>query len=300
MIHEEGWDQFYDIKDAALLPAQDQPFSPKNYHWLDAIQQQEESTGDPQSPCSAKLSIQGVSCAGCIWLIEKIFSKHSGGHSIRVSASDGSVEIKWLRGELNIGDFARSVQKFGYLLGPGRKGGAPSADSRMNRLLGIAGALAMNAMLFSLPRYLGLEKEETFYVFLEIFAMLFATLSMLTGGFYFIKRAYLSLMIGEVHMDFPISLGVTAAWMASIGGWAAGMPQLVYFDFVSIFIFLMLSGRWLQERLLEHNQNRIRDYLARDEIIVKHPDREEPLGLDHLADRTAYRAKNSQKLPING
>jgi Cu2+-exporting ATPase len=40
-------------------------------------------------------------------------------------------------------------------------------------------------------------------------------------------------------------------------GWLAQIPGLKYFDFVSIFIFLMLAGRWLQQSAVERNRRRL-------------------------------------------
>jgi len=40
-------------------------------------------------------------------------------------------------------------------------------------------------------------------------------------------------------------------------GWIGHLPGLKYFDFVSIFIFLMLAGRWLQQAAVERNRRRL-------------------------------------------
>jgi len=72
-----------------------------------------------------------------------------------------------------------------------------------------------------------------------------------------------------LHIDTPIALGVTAAYVGSIGGWIAGVDGLRYFDFVAIFIFLMLAGRWAQQAAVERNRRRLmRDTSIPDAVNV--------------------------------
>jgi hypothetical protein len=65
---------------------------------------------------------------------------------------------------------------------------------------------------------------------------------MLVGGGYFIDRAWRALRAGSLHIDLPIALGLIAAYIGSIAGWMLGSERLMYFDFVSIFVFLMLRA----------------------------------------------------------
>ena len=47
------------------------------------------------------------------------------------------------------------------------------------------------------------------------------------------------------------------AWAGSLLGWLIEDTRFLYFDFVAIFIFLMLVGRWVQERALERNRHQL-------------------------------------------
>ena len=59
------------------------------------------------------------------------------------------------------------------------------------------------------------------------------------------------------HLDLPISLGRTLAYAGSVWGFTHGGPEEAYFDSLTIFIALMLVGRWAQEHILERNRNAI-------------------------------------------
>jgi Cu2+-exporting ATPase len=115
----------------------------------------------------------------------------------------------------------------------------------------------MNAMLFTLPRYLGIDASASLVPVFDAISLVLATLSLLVGGTYFFRRALAALGIGALHIDLPISLGLLAAYTGSVVAWLRGDHSFAYFDFISIFTFLMLLGRWLQERAIESNRRRL-------------------------------------------
>ncbi len=156
--------------------------------------------------------------------------------------------------------FAAELQKLGYPIGPwggGRGGAGGVALGGLAFRLGICGALAMNTMAFTLPRYLGMAADFAFANVFQIVVVISATLSLLVGGTYFFGHAVRALRAGSMHMDLPISLGIIAAYAGSAAGWIGGIEGLLYFDFVSIFIFLMLLGRWVQQVAIARNRNRL-------------------------------------------
>ena len=115
----------------------------------------------------------------------------------------------------------------------------------------------MNTMLFTLPRYLGLQTGDQLAAVFDAVCAGLATLSLVVGGGYFVGRALRSLRVGVLHIDLPISIGLLAAYAGSLFAWATGRADFAYFDFVSVFTFLMLLGRWLQQRAVESNRNRL-------------------------------------------
>jgi Cu2+-exporting ATPase len=74
-----------------------------------------------------------------------------------------------------------------------------------------------------------------------------------------------------LHIDLPISLGLIAAYAGSLTAWRNGAADFVYFDFISVFTFLMLAGRWTQEAAVAANRNRLLD----GQFTVPHPGRGE-------------------------
>lgn len=255
LLHAEGLDKFYELQDRDGQPVASHVFHPRDFSWLDRLIEAEEAKSERPS---LELDLQGISCLGCVWLLERLFRQQEGALQIEIQSTLGRLRIRWVKGGFCGAAWAGKVQKFGYLLAPANQRARAPGNAVVWRM-GVAAALAMNCMLFSVPHYFGMEADFTYAPLFTGLAVLFATLSFLVGGTYFIKRAWQGLRMGSLHIDLPISVGVILAYTGSLYGWSQGYLSLLYFDFVAVFIFLMLLGRWTQELALERN----RHYLLR-------------------------------------
>jgi P-type Cu2+ transporter len=254
LINNQNLCQYYDLRSGPVPPVGNRVFHPSRYGWLKETVERAENA-NAAAP-ETTLRIQGLSCAACVWLVEQIFNRQPGSLQTIVNASTGRVRLRWEAGKFDAIPFAEDLNRFGYSIGPD-DGSRHDENSSLTRRIGLCGAFAMNAMLFSLPYYLGLQPSEWLSPILDAIALLCATLSLIVGGSYFIRRAWLSLRSGVLHIDFPIALGLLVGYAATLYAWIYNHRELAYFDFVSIFTFLMLTGRWLQERVAESNRNRL-------------------------------------------
>ena len=251
LILDHGLERFYDLRDTAVLPVKSLVFQKRDYRWLADLAAAAQGT-----PARLTLELQGVSCIACVWLIERLYLRHAGAVSAGVNSALGQVTLRWLPGRCDLTDFARELQGFGYLLGPpGERKAQPQRAFAIR--LGVCGAFALNAMLFSVPRYLGMQSTFPCASLFDRLALAFATLSFCVGGSYFFRRAWSGARRGVLHIDLPISAGLAAAYAGSILAWSRSAMNFAYFDFVSTFTFLMLAGRWLQQKAIERNRSRL-------------------------------------------
>lgn len=259
LVSEEGLDSFYKLKDEHTAPADPSVFQPRDYAWLDQALQEAEtgaSVSKHRIP-SLTLSLQGISCAGCVWLIERLFAREPGSRDIVVNAQLGELSITWNPGEFSASDFARKIQSFGYLAGPRGEAGDTGEASGLVRRMGLCAAFAMNVMLFTLPVYFGMEPGFEYARLFGTISFAFGTLSLLVGGSFFLSRAARMLREGELHIDLPIAIGILGAYLGSLYGWIAHDERFVYWDFVTAFILLMLTGRWAQVVAVERNRRQL-------------------------------------------
>lgn len=289
MLQQEGFERFYDLKGGQNLP----PVSPQamrqqDYGWLEAstIAAVAQRTDD-NAAAEMSVSIQGLSCMACIWLIERVFAK-MGGAQVKIDIARGELRMLWQPGPFQPVEFARELQRFGYLLGVPRADAETVADNSLERRTGLCGAFAMNAMAFSLPAYFGMPADFPFARWFDLVTASSATLALFVGGSYFAQRAWHALRAGVLHIDTPITLGIAAAYIGSIIGWMCGEQGLKYFDFVAMFIFLMLGGRLVQQMAVARNRRR----LVRDPSI---PDSD---ALESLKAGENFTVKPGQAIPV--
>jgi Cu2+-exporting ATPase len=257
LVHEHGLDGYYRLKDAITVPADPAVFQQRDYGWLETAQREAEAAAAASIPF-LDLDLQGISCVGCVWLIEKLFQQQPGARDIVVNAQLGRMRLRWTAGAFSAAEFARKLQAFGYLAGPASATAAAGGETRaLVRRIGLGAAFAMNVMLFTLPVYFGMEHTFEYARLFGLLSLVFGTLSLLTGGSYFLGRAVQALRAGAMHIDLPIAIGIVGAYAGSLYGWLAGEERFVYFDFVSAFILLMLVGRWAQVAAVERNQRRL-------------------------------------------
>ncbi len=284
LIHEENLDRFYDFQNSQSSPVGFSVFASKDFRWLQEAAEQVESI--PNREPSLTLAVSGISCIGCVWLIEQLFSKQPGGTHCRINVQRGEIQLEWNRGSFDIVQLAHELHRFGYDLFE-KRSVAPSENSKLVWRMALCGAFALNAMLYTLPTYLGMEDSFLFSTHFNWLSGVFATLSMLVGGSYFINRAFVAAKAKIIHMDLPISLGLMVAYSASVYVFlSGGDPALLYFDFISTFVFLMLCGKWLQIFAIERNRNR----LAEIEV--------EPPKVDKVGDKNRIHKFDSRYLEV--
>lgn len=255
LIERSGFGTFYDLRGGAIPPVSPSTLRSADFGWLDELLQPDKN--NPQQG-RLLLDLKGVSCIGCVWLIEKVFEQEEMRADLAVSPQRGQMEISWHSDEARqaIPSFLAKIRQFGYVVAP--PGEVGDITERLGPRIGLCAALAMNTMLFTLPTYLGMEDDFPFARLFTLLTVVFASLSFLAGGAWFIARAWRGLKRKVLSIDLPIALGVSAAYGGSLVGYFLALEDFLYFDFVAVFIFLMLVGRWLHERALERNRNRVR------------------------------------------
>ncbi|MGL5018664.1 MAG: heavy metal translocating P-type ATPase metal-binding domain-containing protein, partial [Luteolibacter sp.] len=302
LISENGFEQFYDLKQGiAVAPVRSRPFEEHDFSWLPAkVAEAEEKATASGDGARLDLALEGISCVGCVWLVEKLFSRHAGSVRAAANPSSGRLHVEWMPGKCELEPFLRELCQFGYVAAPA---GTVTGDHERRRLaarLGLCGAFALNTMGFSLPVYLGMPADFEFAGLFKLIAFLSATLSMLVGGGYFMDRAWRALRAGSLHIDLPIALGLVAAYIGSIVGWALGSERLMYFDFVSIFVFLMLAGRYLQSSAVERNRRRLVRQQPVPEAVPRADGEGAPVGRAEILPGLKFLLAPGQALPVSG
>lgn len=214
------------------------------------------------------LDIQGMHCSACVWLVRELFERQPEHGGVQINPALGTVNVVARRG-FDLEKFVTDVEAFGYVMGPPLKSRRSSeAGSSLLLRMGICVALTMNAMVFALAVYLGLDRGPTFDLMVAAGYGLSAV-AVLVGGSVFFASAWRALRRGVLHMDAPIALGIALSFAGATWSFLWGDKHAAYFDTITTFITLMLVGRWLQERVLESNRRRLLEDDGADSLYAR-------------------------------
>lgn len=261
LIQSGGFGSFYDLLGRRVLQpaANAEPAGDQIDELAEAITEAEAQRPTPDAPARLTLRIGNLSCTACVWLIDHLFRQHPGALKMSSDTARSTLTLWWNPGQFAVQDFVHDLHRYGYpaSLCNAADEEAPQESNALLTRLGVTAGLAMNTMAFTLPSYLGLETGDDLSRLFTMVAFASSTLALAVGGSYFFQRALSSLKLRSLHMDVPISLGLIAAYLGSVGGLLFGVKDMLYFDFVAIFAFLMLSGRYIHLRLLDKNRRQL-------------------------------------------
>jgi Cu2+-exporting ATPase len=114
LLVREGLQDFYRRRDAPGRPVGELPRVDSAR--AAALQAEAEAETDSESGdrVSLRLGVEGMTCAGCAWLIEHLFERHAGGSRISVSLSGGSMDLIWEPGVFDLLEFFKTLAEHGY------------------------------------------------------------------------------------------------------------------------------------------------------------------------------------------
>jgi ATPase, P-type (transporting), HAD superfamily, subfamily IC/heavy metal translocating P-type ATPase len=199
------------------------------------------------------LLIEGMHCAACVWLIERALGAMKGIVSIQVNAVARRARVVWRDSEITLPQILHALPRIGFQALPLDAQGLDDArrqESRaaLKRLL-VAGFGAMQAMMFAPALYLGAAAslDASTRELLRWVGFLVATPVVLYSAQPFFAGALRSLRIGQLGMDVPVAFAIAAVYAASFIEALRGSGE-VYFDSISMFVFFLLAGRYLEMR----------------------------------------------------
>ncbi|HVH41187.1 MAG TPA: HAD-IC family P-type ATPase [Labilithrix sp.] len=245
LVQDAGLNRFYDLGGGEGHPV---VRVSADHKWLEPIVTR---LAESEGLSTIALDVQGVHCAACVWLLEKLFARRDGASRIIVNPAVGSVELTVERG-FALAGFVGDVEAFGYRFGPPLKS-ASALQSDLVWRMGVCIAIAMNTMIFGVAIYCGLSSGPVYRLFHGLDFGL-SLVSVLVGGTVFFRSAWQALRQRVLHLDLPIALGIALVFASSTYTYATRGGATSYFDTLNVFIALMLVGRFLQERVLAKNR----------------------------------------------
>ncbi len=223
-----------------------------------------ESTAGSANNCDLALSVEGMTCPSCAWLIETVLSCQPGVRSTRVNFLAERAEVTFdpaLTGRVAL---AEKIGALGYRV---------TSENRSNShhglliRLGVAAALEAQIMMLSYAHFHRLDAGSALQssVWVGWLIALLTAVLIAGPGMLILRRAFAAVRSGAVTMDGLIALGSLGAYGFSIeAAWRGN--QEVYFEVAAALITLSLLGKLIERaafRRTEHMIAGIRGLLPR-------------------------------------
>ena len=252
------------------------------------------------------LLVEGIHCAACVWLIERRLAAETGVIDANVNLSVKKLRLKWDNREIKLSQIMQDLGQIGYAAVPYDPEAAEGQIKKQNRellfRLGFAGFAAMNLMWISIALYAGADEGK----FKDLFYWLglgLATPTLLYSGYPFYRGAITGLLNRHLTMDLPIAIGASITYLYScyvvISGSEIGH---VYFDTVVNFIFVILTGRYLEamsKRLAVQSTQRLLDLQPKIATLIQ-GDEISIVPVSSLKTDDLLLVKAGEKIPVDG
>ena len=226
---------------------------------------QDEETGETVSV----LAIEGMHCAACSLNLESALIAVPGVRQVEVHGVTHKATIHWMPSDAKTrpSDWVAVIARAGYRAHP-----AMSAKAEHGRRMEgrrsvwrsfVSGFCMMQVMMYSVPLYYATELDMSADIrqlmlwaswILTIPVLLFAAGPLIAGAWQDVRHR-------RIGMDVPVALGIGAAFVASCWATLAQAGE-VYFDSVTMFIFFLLSARFL-EMSARHRAAQVSEELSR-------------------------------------
>jgi Cu2+-exporting ATPase len=225
----------------------------------------------------SQLVVQGMHCAACSFNVEQALAGLSGVASAEVNAASERARLVWDPSQVQPSGWMQAVRHAGYRLLPAADAFTHEQRRKQQRLMLwrwlVAGFCMMQVMMYALPAYVAGPGEMTADVELLLrWASWVLTLPVVffsCGPFF--STAWRDLVQRRISMDLPVALGIaitfavsTAATFDAQGWWG----HEVWFDSLTMFVFFLLTGRWLELRLRDRTAGALDALMQRLPVMV--------------------------------
>ncbi len=203
-------------------------------------------------------TLEGMRCSGCSRTVTRAIRALPGVGRISVNVATARAAVDWDPQRVTLPQILAAITASGFKPVP-LAGTAAAAEQRNERRaalkrIGLAGLGMMQTMMFVYCIYAagshGIDPGIAQY--LKLAGLLIATPVLVYSGAPFFKGALRDLRRRSPGMDVPVALALALAYGASVINTLRGVGE-IYFDSVTMFIFFLLAGRFVEMSVRQRN-----------------------------------------------
>ncbi len=197
----------------------------------------------------AALILENIVCAACIWLNERHIAALPGVLSVEINYATRRARVRWDNSRIALSAILKAVSDIGYIAHPFDPGRSDEIHARERntaiKRLAIAGLGMMQVMMYALPTYTATDMTDEIRRLMSWASLVLTIPVVLYSAWPFFIGAWRDVKRRMLGMDVPVALGIGTAFAASVYSTFSGHGE-VYYDSVTMFVFLLLTGRFLE------------------------------------------------------
>ncbi|CAI8196061.1 MAG: putative copper-importing P-type ATPase A [Arcobacter lacus] len=253
------------------------------------------------------LIIEGIHCAACVWLNEKILFDTDGVIEANINFTTNKAKITWDNDTLKLSDIIIRIRSIGYNAFAYDSSIADIKATKAQRdyfiKMMVAVIASMNIMMLGVAKYsgffTGMSDEVKWMVHLGEF--LLSTPVLFYSGWIFFKGAYFGLKNRILNMDFLVATGASFTYIYSLFI-LFGAKGESYFDSVAMIITFVLVGKYLEvigKKSAIDTLDKIKSALPLEAIVIK-DGIEKNVSLNEIQIGDIVKIKAGDKVPVDG
>jgi Cu+-exporting ATPase len=253
------------------------------------------------------LIIEGIHCAACVWLNEKVLHDTKGIVEANINFTTNKARIIWDEEKLKLSEIILKIRSIGYNAYAYESSVADAQASKAKReyfiRMMVAVVCSMNIMMLSVAKYTGfftgISKEVKDMIHIGEFIL--STPVLFYSGWIFYKGAYFGLKNRMINMDFLVATGATSTYIYSLFI-LFGAKGESYFDSVSMIITFVLVGKYLEvigKKSAIDTLDKIKSSLPLEAVVVKDNERK-VIALNSINIGDIVEIKPGEKVPVDG
>ncbi len=260
----------------------------------------------PEGSGEVILTLGGMWCSSCAWLVGEQLRRTSGVVSADVSFIQGQANLTFDSAITNPKKLKKRVRSLGYQATLPNEKPYDEEESFFTRLL-ISGVMVLHDMIVGGGIYarelMGWASPETAWLvhFFQIMMLVSSLPVLILLGLPILRAGFASLLRGQPNIHTLIMIGTFSAFGLSVRNFILGHGGL-YFDTATMLIFLVSIGRWLEMQAHKSSNKAVSRLLEQipDQATVVTNNQDSVVNVAELKPGMRVRIRPGERFPVDG
>ncbi|WPJ94774.1 heavy metal translocating P-type ATPase metal-binding domain-containing protein [Coraliomargarita algicola] len=244
LIQQEGLGDYYRKQDRVAQPLKDRVLTDVDVQALRRSQSELESSAES---VRAVFEVEGMSCMGCAWLIERLACNQASCSQAVASLSQHTLTLEWRRADFDLSALGSELFKFGYRMSSTPM--APAASSRLSPLalrFLLTLVFTVNAAILAAYQQFATSAVGEGGALLGLLSLICLCFTLLLGAAPFFLSSYRAIQIRRWHSDWvPVAMILALSALVAYQCIFSVLVLSLGCFWIASLVCVLIGARWL-------------------------------------------------------